>query len=107
LYDLRVKSGTSGLQFDAMRFWNTLSKRTKTIGAVVLFPIPYLSLASLICTSWHTQLPKGAKSGAWFDLCMPDGLFFNFGLVFLVFLALVLVVPFIISVTKDYRASKP
>ncbi len=83
-----------------------LSKRTKTMGAVVLFPVPYVLVASLICMLWHTLLPKGAKSGAWFDLCMPDGLFFNFGLVFLLLLAVVLAVPFIISATKDYRASK-
>jgi hypothetical protein len=90
-----------------MRFWNMLSKRTKTIGAVILFPpVPYLLLASLICMLWHTLLPKGAESGTWFDLCMPDGLFFNFGLVLLSLLAVVLVVPFIISATKDYRATK-
>jgi hypothetical protein len=83
-----------------------LSKRTKTMGAVVLFPVPYVLVASLICMLWHTLLPKGAKSGAWFDLCMPDGLFFNFGLVFLLLLAVVLAVPFIISATKDSRASK-
>ncbi len=86
-----------------MRFWNMLNKRTKTIGAVILFPVPYLLLASLICMLWHTLLPE---SGTWFYLCMPDGLFFNFGPVLLSLLAVVLVVPFIISATKDYRATK-
>jgi hypothetical protein len=89
-----------------MRFWNILSKRTKTMGAVVLFPVPYVLLASLICMLWHSLLPKGAKSGGYFELCMPDGLFFNFGLVLLLLLAVLLLVPFIISATKDYRASK-
>ena len=80
------------------------SKRTKTLAAVVLFPIPYCLSASLICFLWHTQLPSGARSGAWFELCMPDGLFFNFGLMLLLLIAFVFFIPLVISLFRDWRS---
>jgi hypothetical protein len=82
----------------------TFSKRTKTLAAAVLFPIPYCLTASLICVLWHTQLPSGARGGAWFELCMPDGLFFNFGLTFLLLIAFVFLIPLIIAMIRDWRS---
>ena len=82
----------------------TFSKETKIRAAAVLFPIPYYFFASVICILWHIQVPSEAKSGAWFELCMPDGLFFNFGLMFLLLVSLVFFVPLVISLRRDWRS---